>query len=532
MTTDCIYDVIVVGAGSAGCIVASRLSADARRRVCVIENGGSDRSPAIHIPGGIPFIYGNPRYDYRFVGAPQTELYGRRISINRGKTLGGSSSINSMLFIRGVPRDYDEWRSLGCVGWGWENVLPVFKSLERNLLGQSPEWHGFEGELPVDRPGEPNVVSRMFVHAADAIGLSENTDFNGEKQDGLGIYNVTQQNGQRCSSYRAFLKPVEQRANLTILTKTEVRRIIFDGHRAAGVEVICDGRTEILYTREEIILSAGAINSPALLMRSGIGPGGALQKAGIPVRQHLPGVGQNLQDHVDGMITVRSRKTHSLGLSLSKLPELLSSPWHYWRSRTGLLTTNYVEAGGFARTRYAKDVPDIQFHFIPAYRVHDGSVFQMGHGHALQTCVLRPRSVGEIRMTPSGDCEIDNRFLSDQEDALTLTEGIKMARRILAHPVFDVLGGVEVKPGKDVQTDDELLDFLRRHALTVYHPVGTCKMGNDDLSVCNHETLCVNGVSGLRVADASVMPRLIGGNTNVPSMMIGEMCARMVLAER
>lgn len=524
------FDYIIVGAGSAGCVLANRLSAGGSATVCVIEGGGSESAPNVTVPAGILSLYGNPKYDYAFVGTPQPELNGRRIPVNRGKALGGSSTINSMVFIRGACSDYDEWRDLGCAGWGWDDVLPVFKSLENNQIGQSPDWHGTTGALFVDAARDPNVLDRMFIAAGRAVGLRENTDFNAGTQEGLGVYNVTQKNGTRWSSYRAFLKPVQGRANLTVLTGTETHRVVLNGTRATGVEIGDASGRRVLTARREVILSAGAIGSPTILMRSGIGPAAMLKAAGVAVAHDLPGVGQNLRDHIDGMITVRSKSTKTLGLSLANLPAMIAAPFKYLFARKGMLTTNYVEAGGFARTKFAGAEPDIQFHFVPGYRSHRGRLVEYGHGYAVHTCVLRPKSVGEIRLAKDGGAEIDHLFFSDPQDAATLVEGIKTARAIFADSAFDAVRGPEMLPGPKVQSDAEILAYLRAEALTVYHPVGTCKMGTDALAVTDPATLKVRGIEGLRVADASVMPTLIGGNTNVPSMMIGERCARMVLS--
>lgn len=521
------FDYVIVGAGSAGCVLGNRLSADGADRVCVVEGGGSESALNVQVPAGILSLYGNPRYDYAYVGVPQPELDNRRIPVNRGKALGGSSSINSMVFIRGACSDYDEWRGLGCAGWGWSDVLPVFKSLERNLLGQSPDWHGFAGEVFVDRPRDPNPVSRMFVTAGRAVGLRENNDFNAGVQEGTGIYDVTQRNGMRWSSYRAFLRPAEGRSNLTVMTGAETQRLVLEGRRVTGIEIRTAAGVETLRARE-VILSAGAIGSPAILMRSGIGPGAMLAAAGADVAHDLPGVGQNLRDHIDGMITVRSDSTRTLGLSVANLPRMIAAPFQYLFARKGMLSTNYVEAGGFARTKFAGREPDIQFHFVPGYRSHRGRLIEYGHGYAIHTCVLRPKSVGELRLTPGG-VEIDHRFFTAPEDAATLVEGIRTARAILADPVFDPIRGREMLPGDGVRSDDEILAYLRAEALTVYHPVGTCRMGVDPLAVVDPVSMKVSGLDGLRVADASVMPTLIGGNTNVPSMMIGEKCARAIL---
>ncbi len=527
------FDYIVIGAGSAGCVLANRLSADPGMSVCLIEAGGSDDSIRVRVPAGILSLYGNPNFDYGYMGVPQPYLNNRRLPVNRGKALGGSSSINSMIYIRGAAADYDEWASLGCRGWSYDDVLPVFKKLERNLLSQDPVYHGFDGELLVDDPRDPNAVSKMWVEAGKGVGLPENRDFNAKSQFGLGIYNVTQKKGERFSAYTAFVRPVLSRPNLTVLQGTEVLDLAVEGGRVVGVNVITGGEARRLSCRSELVLSAGAIGSPRILLASGIGPAAELKAAGIEPVADVPGVGKNLRDHIDGMITVRSNSAKTLGLSVSNLPAMLAAPFRYFVRRKGMLTTNYVEAGGFARTRYAGELPDIQFHFVPGYRSHRGRLVEYGHGYAVHTCVLRPRSVGELVIERDGtrrNVLIDHRFFSDEQDALTLVEGIKIARSILASPVFGGIRGPEILPGPDVRTDDELLAYLRAEALTVYHPVGTVKMGTDAMAVVDPASLKVRGFENLRVADASVMPTLIGGNTNAPSMMIGDKAATMILS--
>lgn len=536
------FDYIIIGAGASGCVVANRLSADPNATVCLIEAGGSDKSPWIRIPAGIFGLYGNKKFDYSFKGVPQKHLNNRVMTINRGKALGGSSAINSMVYIRGNRNDYDGWAALGCAGWSYDDVLPIFKKLENNQAGQSVQYHGFTGGLSVVNPQDVNEVAHTFVAAGQHAGLPENTDFNAESQLGLGIYNVTQKNGERLSSYNAFVEPVRERKNLTILTHTEVFALNITTGRVTGVQIERDGQQSTLHCQQEVILSAGTIASPRILLASGIGDRDELAALGVECKLHLPGVGENLQDHIDSMVTVRSDKPRSIGVSLATLlPHVLPAPFKYWLRRKGWWTTNYVEAGGFARTPFAEAAepgsaeadPDIQFHFTPLYRSHRGKKFEFGHGYSVFTCVLRPRSKGSVKLAADGtlrNVAIDHGFFNDPHDAKILLEGIKKARQILASPHFDSIRGEEMAPGKTVQTDQQIMDYLLNTTGTVYHPVGTCKMGTDAMAVVSPHDLKVRGMNNLRVIDASIMPNLISGNTSAPSMMIGEKGAMMILA--
>ncbi|HPE62358.1 MAG TPA: GMC family oxidoreductase N-terminal domain-containing protein [Thiolinea sp.] len=528
------FDYIIVGAGSAGCVVANRLSADPAVSVCLIEAGGSDRSPWIRIPAGIFGLYGNRKYDYTFRGTPQLHLNNRIMTVNRGKVLGGSSAINSMVYIRGNRNDYEGWKAQGCEGWGYEDVLPVFMRQERNLAGQNPAYHGFRGELNVVAPQDATPLAHRFVAAAADAGLPENHDFNAESQLGLGIYNVNQHQGVRLSSYNAFVEPVRERPNLTILTHTEVHRLLVEGDQVRAVVLEQpNGQRSTISCEREVILCAGTIASPRILLASGIGPADELRSLGIACRQDVPGVGANLQDHIDSMVTVRSDKPVSIGISAATLlPHVLPAPFQYWLQRKGWWTTNYVEAGGFARTPLAGADPDVQFHFTPIYRSHRGRRFEFGHGYSVFTCVLRPQSRGSVRLAPDGTHRqvlIDHNFFADAQDREVLVAGVRQAREILASRVFDDIRGVEMAPGRAIQTDAQLLDYLRRTTTTVYHPVGTCRMGVDAMAVVDPEAMKVYGMQNLRVADASIMPNLISGNTSAPSMMIGEMAALRVL---
>ncbi len=523
------YDYIIVGAGSAGCVLANRLSADPSVTVCLLEAGGSDASPRVQTPAGTITLYKSKIFSWNFFSTPQKQLNNRSLHTPRGKALGGSSSMNSMIYIRGDASDYDRWAELGCAGWSWAEVLPFFKKSEGNQLGQNPALHGTLGELLVDRARDPNPVSALFVQAAERVGIKRNDDFNGGDLEGAGIYNLTQKNAKRLSAYRAFVAPVRERPNLTVLTGCNVESLLLEGTQVRGLHLLKDGQPLTLNSRREVILCAGSLGSPQILLNSGIGPRAELEAAGVPVVCDSPGVGKNLQDHLDGLITVRSASPLTLGFSWGSLASIVASPFKYLLQKKGWLTTNYVEAGGFARTPLADGLPDVQFHFVPGYRSHRGRLFEWGHGYAVHTCVLRPKSIGELRLNAQRQLEIDFNFLANMDDAKVLIEGLKLARKVLADSSFDRLRGKEMLPGAEVQTDEQLLAYIREYAATVFHPVGTCKMGVDGMSVVTPE-LEVIGVQGLRVADASIMPTLISGNTNAPCIMIGEKAAQMIVA--
>ena len=528
-----IYDTIIVGAGSAGCALANRLSADPARQVCLLEAGPEDRSPWIHLPVGMFFMMRSKSLNWRYQTAPEPELCQRRLFWPRGKTLGGSSSSNAMVYTRGHRWDYDHWAELGNRGWSYEELLPLFKRAQHQERGPS-EYHGVGGPLNVADLRQQSEISRGFIRAAEQTGYRLNDDFNGAEQEGVGFYQVTQKAGQRCSSARAYLQPIRQRPNLTIITSALVSRVLFEGQRAVGVRYLDRrGETVELRARREVVLSGGAINSPQLLLLSGVGPRAELEKHGIAVVHDLPGVGQNLQDHLDVIVACRDLRRASYGFALSFLPQLIKGVVDYVRHRRGFLTSNLAEAGGFVKTDPALPIPNIQYHLTSTILDDHGRRIWYGYGYSLHACDLRPKSRGTLTLNstdPRDPPLLQPNYLSHPADLETLLAAVKSCRTILAAPAFEGYRGRELFPGKAVQSDDELREFIRRRAETIYHPVGTCKMGHDPLAVVDDQ-LRVRGLSGLRVADASIMPTLIGGNTNAPTIVIGEKAAELIRAE-
>ncbi|GAC17714.1 GMC family oxidoreductase [Paraglaciecola arctica] len=525
------FDFIIIGAGSAGATLAARLTEKSQFSVCLIEAGGKDKSPFIHIPFGLAFLSRMTNLGWEYNTEPQSHLNDRKLFWPRGKVLGGSSSLNAMCYIRGVPEDYDLWSEMGAKGWDWQTVLPYFKKSEKQQHGES-ELHGADGYLSVSDLRHTNPLANSFVDAAQDIGLAKVTDFNSREREGLGFYQVTQENGQRCSTAKGYLTPALTRSNLTVITDALVEKIQINDSVATGVKLQLNGEFIELTATKEVLLSAGAINSPQVLMLSGLGPKAHLAEKGIEIIADLPGVGQNLQDHLDAIVQHRCKSRESYSISLALIPRYVKAAFNYWFNRKGLLTSNVAEAGGFDKTQSAGDIPDIQYHFLPAILLNHGRTTAFGYGYGVHVCGLYPKSRGEIKLRskdPQDLAMIDPHYLEHPDDQKVMIDGVRRARKILAAPSFEKYQSWEIGPGPEAQTDEQILAFIRKKGETIYHPVGTCKMGNiDDVMTVVDPELKVKGIKGLRVVDASVMPTLVGGNTNAPTIMIAERCADLI----
>jgi len=525
------YDYVIIGSGSAGSAMANRLGEDYRLRILVLEAGPADSSFLLKMPAGFASLGETSPYNWRYETVPQVHCNNRRMYWPRGKTLGGSSSINAMLYVRGHAWDYDHWRQLGNEGWSYQDVLPFFKKAENNERG-GDEFHGTGGPLNVADQTDPSPLNDAFLKACEQAGHKRVTDFNGATQEGVGQYQVTQKNQERWSTASAYLRPAVERNknNVHVVTGALVERIILDKNRAMGVRYVVNGRDEVARTDREIILCGGAVNSPQLLMLSGIGPADHLKSVGIKPLHDLPGVGGNLQDHLDAMVLNYCKTS---GVTYDRSNKLWSL-YRYWKDKKGPGTSPIAETGGFLSTRSGLAAPDIQLHFLPVMVVDHGRTRLNKNGFSLHACTLRPESKGTIRLAsadPKAHPLIDANYLAERKDLDTLIAGVKMSRDILAQSGLDPYRGDEYSPGASVKTDAEIEQFVRAKCETIYHPVGTCKMGpaTDANAVVDNQGR-VYGLEGLRVVDASIMPSLIGGNTNAPTIMMAEKIASVIQA--
>ncbi|MEJ0036720.1 MAG: GMC family oxidoreductase N-terminal domain-containing protein [Gammaproteobacteria bacterium] len=582
-----IFDYVVVGAGTGGCVVASRLAEDPSVRVALIEAGPDHTHPFIHVPATVGAAIGTPKLNWRFMTSPQPHLNNRPIPVPRGHVVGGSGSINGMVYFRGQPRDFDDWAAAGNPGWSYHEVLPYFLRSENNENFAGSPYHGQGGPMNVKFVPKPNPMSGAFLSAMDLLGYKPNSDFNGPDPEGYGPRQGTILNGRRVSTATAYLEAARKRPNFTLLTGTRVARVVIESGRATGVDVLPDselargskatgsgaaggagatsgtsarsgtsgtsgtnsgsaasdtasantaGGTRLdgarrLIARREVVVCGGAVLSPQILMLSGIGDGAALKAQGIEVRHHLPGVGANYHDHLAAALLLEMSNTESYGISLRTLPRGVANLIEYALFRSGPLSSNVFECNAFVRTRPELDRPDIQVVFQAARRNKNTFPFPLGHGYAVSIVGLYPKSRGHIRLAsadPLANPIIDANLLSDPADVAPLLRGLQIARRIVSSRPFGRYEGVEVQPGSSVQTEEGLVEYIRRAASTVHHPCSSCRMGPDPNAVVDSQ-LRVHGVQSLRIADASVFPSIVGGNTNAPVVMVAEKCVDMML---
>jgi choline dehydrogenase len=526
------FDYIVVGAGSAGCVLANRLTASGRHRVLLLEAGGEDRNLWIHIPVGYAKLFTDARHNWLYNSEPEPELGGRSIIQPRGKVMGGSSSINGLLYIRGQAEDFNHWRQLGNAGWSFDDVLPYFRKAEDQQRG-ADDLHGIGGPLSVSDVSEPHPLCDAFIAACEQAGHPRTDDFNGASQEGAGYFQLTTRKARRWSTARGYLKPARKRANLAVVSGALATRVLFEGRRAVGVEYTQGGGRHVARANAEVILSGGAFNSPQLLQLSGVGPSDLLRQHGIDVAADVPGVGADLQDHYQARFNYRCAEPITMNDMMGSLAGRVGAGLRYALFRKGFLTVGAGYAGGFFKTNPKMATPDVQLHFILFSADSVGQKLHPFPGFLASVCQLRPESRGFVRIKSADPAQapaIQPRYLSDPTDRDVMTAGMQLLRKIMGQPALERYIVEELVPGKSVTSDADLLEFARQKGTTVFHPTSTCRMGSDAKAVVD-ERLRVRGFEGLRLADASIMPTVVSGNTNAACVMIGEKASDMVLAD-
>jgi choline dehydrogenase-like flavoprotein len=525
------HDYLILGGGTAGCVLANRLSEDPRNSVCLIEAGPPDSNPLIRVPAGVAFTILNPKLGWGLKTVPQTHCNNREIMIPRGRVLGGSSSINGMVYFRGHPGDFDDWAAAGAAGWSYADVLPYFLRSEHNESYAGSPYHNVGGPMSVTTLRSFNPLVLSFLKAAQSLQLRMQDDFNGPDPEGFGTRQAAIRKGRRESGTTAFLNPARSRPNLRVITQALVKRMLINNGRATGVVFEQNGVERIISAGREVILSGGAYGSPSMLLHSGIGPADELRALGIAVQHELPGVGKGLQDHPSAALQMRTNETSSYGISWRKtLPNAIDG-LRYLLFRTGPLAGNMFEAHGFWKSDPALSRPDLQIIMMPAHRNAEPKALPRGHGYGIISALVKPKSRGSLTLASSDPRErplIDLNFLGEEEDLIRIRTGLKLGRRLLADQAFDRYNGHEILPGKAVQSDDELDDYIRRTCTMVHHPAGSCRMGVDALAVVDKD-LKVRGIDGLRVVDASIFPTLIAGNTNAGVVMVAEKASDVIL---
>ena len=523
------FDYLIIGAGTAGCVLSNRLSAKSQNNVAIFEAGKNSDIWKVNMPLAILYTMHDPKYNYKYYSEPEPHLNNRRIFCPRGKMIGGCSAHNGMVYVRGNKNDYERWSSFGLKEWSYEKVLPFFKKIETWSEGEN-KYRGGNGILPINQSKNKNPLFKAFLDSAKEAGHKINQDMNGEDQEGFGMYDVTIHKGERASASKYYLNPVRKRENLKVFTESFVEKIIFEGKKAVGIEVKIKGKVEKIYANKEIILSGGSINSPQLLMVSGIGPGEHLKEKGVDVIQDIKGVGKNLQDHLETYIQQECKTSDTLYSYINKF-NMLRVGLQWFLNKSGPCSTSFLEAGGFCKSSSDKDYPNIQFHFFPAFVIDHGAVDPDRHGYQLHASLNQPKSRGHIKLNTSNPYDypkIQFNYLEDEYDLKETIKCIQVARKILAQNSMKPFAGKEIGPGENANTEKEIENYIRSKSETAYHPSCTLKMGTDDMAVVD-EKLKIHGLKNIRVADASVMPEITSGNLNAPTLMIAERASDFIL---